>query len=269
MQGPGQASNVGLIPRAMKSIFRTLLLCLIPLSLLNAQEKEKEAPKRPHEIAFSNLPAAKRKEYEEKLNEARRLFTEKRIFEALDKAKEASAIFPDDPGLLNLTGACQVEFRNFDKAMEDFKKADALTPNNPEILFNIAELDFVTKNWEEAEQMFTRVLGLIPENDKNRFQLRRLGEFKLLLVKLKLNKTGEAVTLAKKYDYLDDSPYPYYAQAAILFSEGKEAEAEAAMARAGRIFQNPGIIAGWQDTMIEFGYVKSFFGGDEAPAVGK
>jgi tetratricopeptide (TPR) repeat protein len=251
----------------MKSIFRTLLLCLIPLSLLNAQEKE--APERPHEIAFSNLPAAKRTEYEEKLNEARRLYTEKRVFEALDKAKEAAAIFQDDPGLLNLTGACQVEFRNFEKAMEDFKKADALTPGNPEILFNIAELDFVTKNWEEAERMFTRVLSLIPENDKARFQLRRLGEFKLLLVKLKLNKAGEAATLAKKYDYLDDSPFPYYGEAAILFSEGKEAEAEAAMARAARVFQNPGIIAGWQDTMIEFGYVKGFFGGDEAPAIGK
>lgn len=264
MQVSRRASNVGLIPRAMKPIFRTLLLCLIPLSLLHAQEKEQEAPKLPHEVAFLNLPEAKRKDYETKLTEARRLFGEKRVFEALDKAKEASAIFPDDPGLLNLTGACQVEFRNFDKAMADFKKADSLTPDNPEIVFNIAELEFVTKNWEEAERSFTRVLVLIPDTDKLRFQLRRLGEFKLLLVKLKLDKAGEAATLAKKYDYLDDSPFPYYAEAAILFSEGKEVEAEAAMARAGRIFQDPNIIASWQDTMIEFGYIKGFFGGDEA-----
>jgi tetratricopeptide (TPR) repeat protein len=246
----------------MKPIFRTLLICLFPLSLLNAQEKE--APKRPHEVAFSNLPEAKRKEFEEKLNEARRLFGEKRVFESLDKAKEASAIFPDDPGLLNLIGAAQVEFRNFDQAMEYFKKADALVPDNPEIIFNIAELNFVTKNWEEAERNLTRVLELAPPSSKTQFHLRRLTEFKLLLVKLKLNKAAEAATMAEKYDYLDDSPYPYYAEAAILFSTGKEMEAEAAMARGTRIFQDPNIIAPWQDTMIEFGYIKGFFGGDEA-----
>jgi tetratricopeptide (TPR) repeat protein len=249
----------------MKPIFRTLLLCLIPLSLLHAQEKEAaDAPKHPHEVAFSNLPEAKRKEFTGKLNEARRLFGEKRVFEALDKAKEASAIFPDDPGLVNLIGACHVEFRNFDKAMECFKKADSLTPDNAEIVFNIAELNFVTKNWEEAERTLTRVLELAPASNKSQFQLSRLTEFKLLLVKLKLNKAAEAATMAAKYDYLDDSPYPYYAQAAIHFSKGKEMEAEAEMARAGRIFQDPNAIAPWQDTMIEFGYVKGFFGGDEA-----
>ena len=246
----------------MKPIFRTLLLCLFPLSLLTAQEKE--APKRPHEVAFSNLPEAKRKEFGEKFNEARRLFGEKRVFEALDKAKEASAIFPDDPGLLNLIGAAQVEFRDFDKAMECFKKADSLMPDNAEIVFNIAELNFVTKNWEEAERNLSRVLQLAPASNKAHFHLNRLTEFKLLLVKLKMNKAAEAATMAEKYDYLDDSPYPYYAEAAILFSKGKEMEAEAVMARGGRIFQDPNVIAPWQDTMMEFGYIKGFFGGDEA-----
>jgi tetratricopeptide (TPR) repeat protein len=251
----------------MKPIFRTLLLCLIPLSLLHAQEKQAaDAPKRPYEVAFSNLPEAKRKEFAGKVNDARRLYGEKRVFEALDKAKEASAIFPDDPGLANLIGACHVEFRTFDKAMECFKKADALTPDNPEIIFNIAELNFVTKNWEEAERNLIRVLELVPATNKAQFQLSRLTEFKLLLVKLKLNKAEEAAAMAKKYDYLDDSPYPYYAEAAIHFFNGKEVEAEAAMARGGRIFQSPEAIAPWQDTMIEFGYVKGFFGGDEAEA---
>lgn len=248
----------------MKLIFRTLLLSLIPLSLLHAQEKEApEAPKRPHEVAFSNLPEAKRKEFNEKSNDARRLFGEKRVFEALDKANEASAIFPDDPGLVGLIGAAQVEFRNFDKAMECFKKADSLTPDNPEIIFNIAELNFVTKNWEEAERHLTRVLSLAATANRSQFQLSRLTEFKLLLVKLKLNKAAEAATMAEKYDYLDDSPYPYYADAAMNFFNGKEIAAEAAMARGGRVFQDPNIIAPWQDTMIEFGYIKGFFGGDE------
>ncbi len=248
------------------SISRTLLLCLMPLALLpvQAQQPAPAAPakeKRPYEIAFSNLPEAKRSEYTSKLMEARRLFNEKRIFEAIDKANEGAKIFSDDPELLNLIGACQVEFRNFDKAMAAFKKADAQVPDNPQIYFNIAELNFVTKNWEEAEANLTKVMKLAPANaDKSSFQINRLTEFKLLLAKLKLNKRAEASSMAAKYDYLDDSPYHYYAQAALLFDEGKDVEAEGELARANRIFADPGMLSPWQDTMIEFGYVKGFFG---------
>jgi len=249
----------------MKPIFRTLLLCLMPLALLPAQQPP-AAPakeKRPYEVAFSNLPEAKRVEYAGKLIEAKRLFNEKRIFEAIDKANEGTAIFPDDPEMLNLIGACQVEFRNFDKAMEAFKKADAQMPDNPQIFFNIAELNFVTQNWAEAEANLTKVMKLTPANaDASSFQVSRLTEFKLLLSKLKLNKRAEAVSMAKKYDYLDDSPYPYYAEAALLFDEGKDVEAEGVLARANRIFQSPEMIAPWQDTMIEFGYIKGLSGGD-------
>ena len=252
----------------MKPIFRTLLLCLLPFSVLHAQEPAAPAKeKRPYEIAFSNLPEEKRTEYSKKLLEARRLFGDKRIFEAIDKANEAKAIFPDDPELLNLIGSCQVEFRNFDKAMEAFKKAQAQLPDQPQIYFNIAELNFVMKNWAEAEVNLAKVMTLTPPKaEKSALQINRITEFKLLLAKLKLNKVAEATAMSQKYDYLDDSPYPYYAQAAILFSQGKDIDAENLMARAARIFQDPNILAPWQDTMIEFGYVKGFFGGDEAAA---
>ncbi|WP_035604902.1 hypothetical protein [Haloferula sp. BvORR071] len=258
----------------MKPIFRTLLLCLLPLSVLHAQEPAAPAKeKRPYEIAFSNLPEEKRLEYTKKLMEARRMFADKRIFETIDKANEAKAIFPDDPELLTLIGSCQVEFRDFDKAMAAFKKASDLMPERVETYFNIAELSFVTKNWAEAETNLTKVLKLIErqpsgteKSDRASLLINRLSEFKLLLVKLKLNKAAEAASMAKKYDYLDDSPYPYYAQAAILFSQGKEVEAENLMARGSRIFQDPNLLSPWQDTMVEFGYVKGFFGGDEAAA---
>ena len=250
----------------MKPIFPALLLCLMPLATLPAQQPAAPAAaskeKLPYEIAFSNLPEKTRIEYLGKVVEAKRFFNEKRIFEAVDKANEANAIFSDDPEVLNLIGACQVEFRNFEKAMEAFKKADAQRPNNPQIFFNIAELNFVTGNWQEAEANLTKVLKLTPATmDKSTFQVNRLTEFKLLLAKLKLNKRAEAVSMATKYDYLDDSPYHYYAAAALLFDEGKDVEAEGVVARGTRIFQDANMLAPWQDTMIEFGYIKGFFGG--------
>jgi tetratricopeptide (TPR) repeat protein len=252
----------------MKPISRAILLCLLPLALLRAQEAEKPQQELlPFQQEFLNLPQEKREEFEKKLAEAQRLFGQKRVFETLEKVAEASAIFANSPDLVNLEGACQVEFRNFDNAMALFKKADELAPNQATIVFNIAELNFVTKNWAAAEETLTKVLKMSGETPAgNDLQLSRLVEFKLLLCKIKLGKQDEAAKMAVKYDYLDDSPFPYYAEAAMHFAKNDEIKAEAAMQRAGRIFQNPAVLAPWQDTMIEFGYIKGFFGGEEAAA---
>lgn len=242
----------------------TLLCCLLPLVAVNGQEAEKTQPKvSAFEQEFSNLPKEKREEFQKKLMEAQRLFAQKRVFETIGMANEAAAIFKNSPELQTLLGACQVEFRNFDKAMEHFKEADKLAPGEPTIIFNIAELNFVTKDWAAAEVNLGKVLAMTTKSaTANDLQLSRLVEFKLLLCKLKLGKKEEAAKLAKKYDYLDDSPFPYYAEAAIAFSEERDVEAEAVMARGGRIFQNSSVLAPWQDTMVEFGYIKGFFGGD-------
>lgn len=246
----------------MKSI--AILLCFLPFAAVCAQEAEKPKTElRAFEQEFSNLPQEKRDEFQKKLAEAQRLFGQKRVFEAIDKANEAAAIFKNSPDLLNLQGAAQVEFRNFDKAMEFFKEADKLAPDQPNFIFNIAELNFVTKDWAAAETNLQKVITMTEKSTKpGDLQLSRLVEFKLLLTKLKLGKKDEAAKLAKKYDFLDDSPFPYYAEAAIAFSEGRDVEAETVMARGARIFQSPDVIAPWQDTMMEFGYIKGFFGGD-------
>jgi tetratricopeptide (TPR) repeat protein len=247
----------------MKSI-ATLLCCLLPIAAVSGQEKEKPKTELPaYEQEFSNIPKEKREEFLKALAEAQRLFAQKRVFESINKANEAAAIFSNHPDLQVLLGASQVEFRNFDKAMEHFKEADKLSPGQSSILFNIAELNFVTKDWAAAETNLEKVLSLAGKStNPSDIQLSRLVEFKLLLCKLKLGKKDEAKKLAKKYDYLDDSPFPYYAEAAIAFSESRDIDAEGAMARGGRIFVSPELIAPWQDTMMEFGYIKGFFGGD-------
>jgi tetratricopeptide (TPR) repeat protein len=255
----------------MKPISRAILVCLLPLAVLRAQETAKPTPEpRPHEQAFLNLPQDTRNKFGEKLLEAQRLYGQKRVFEAMAMVNEASAIFADSPDLLNLRGACEVEFRNFEKAMESFKKANELNPGQPLVFFNVAELYFVTKDWKNAEASLTTLLEMIAKDSAtNNFQLARLVEFKLLLSKIKLGKKDEAAKMAVKYDYLDDSPYPYYAEAAMHYLENREIEAEAAMARAGRIFQSPDMLNPWQDTMIEFGYIKGFFGGEADAKAGQ
>jgi Flp pilus assembly protein TadD len=85
---------------------------------------------------FTNLPEQKRVDYLKLVNEASRLFNEKRIFEALEQIDEARKIFDRNVDIFNLLGSCYVEFRDFTKAREFYDKALALEPKSSIILFN-------------------------------------------------------------------------------------------------------------------------------------
>jgi tetratricopeptide (TPR) repeat protein len=121
---------------------------------------------------------------------------------------------------------------------------------------------FVTKQWQKAHDLFVKILKQIPPEN---IALGRLVEFKILLCKNKLGKKDEVTILAEKYDFLDDSPYYYYAKAALAYEAKDLVKAEEWLATAGRIFQDPNVLAPWQDTLIEYGYIKSFYGSDESP----
>ncbi|MEP4079369.1 tetratricopeptide repeat protein [Haloferula sp.] len=238
------------------------------LSGINAQTNdETKAPAREMlswEKEFLNLPEERRTEFGNHVTKSRELFGQKRVFECIEELGKAEAIFADSPDVENLLGACQVEFRSFDTAMEHFNRANELQPGAPSIQFNIAEILFVTKKWEEAEEALIPLVekAKAEEKEGKANAMARLVEFKLMLTKIKLGKMEEAKTMSELYDHLDDSPYHYYAEAAIAYQNGDEIEAEKAMARASRVFRNPATISPWQDTMMEFGYMKSFFGGD-------
>lgn len=217
----------------------------------------------PNQRAFLNLPEERRKDFVKHLGEASRLFQQKRIFETLEEVGKALAIFEDSPELYNLRGSCFVEMRAFDKALADFGKARSFSENNPSIDFNIAEVLFVTKEWKKSADLFEKIMKTLPPEN---LALGRLVEFKILLCKKKLGLEDEVTILAEKYDFLDDSPYYYYAQAALAYENKDLIKAEEWLAIAGRVFRDPNILAPWQDTLVEYGYIKSFYGDDSASA---
>jgi tetratricopeptide (TPR) repeat protein len=243
---------------------RLILLFLVFTTALYAQSS-KPAEKNvdglsPSQREFSNLPEAKRDEFIKHYQDAVKFFTEKRVFETLEALHEAEKIFPKSVELYNLRGSCYVEMRIFDKANVAFSKALEISPNNLSLKFNIAECLFVNKQWQESHDKFQELLKLLPPNAND---IARLSEFKLFLCKKKLGLEKEAMILADKYDYQDDSPYYYYTKAALAFEKNDLPDAEKWMLRAARIFRDPNVLSPWQDTMMEYGYIKGFFGGQE------
>jgi len=249
------------------SLFSALFVGFSIVALAQEKPTAADEKKPPQQLSFNqkaflNLPEERRNEFAKHLGEADRLFRDKRVFETIDELEKANAIFQDSPELLNLRGSCFVEFRDFEKAMEAFRAAEKLSPDNPSIQFNIGEVLFVTKKWQAALDIFEKLLK--PLGGKENMALSRLVEFKILLCKIKVGKKEEAEILAEKYDFLDDSPYYYYSHGALCYEKGDLVKAEEWLAMAGRVFQDNNLVAPWQDTLVEFGYIKSFYGEDAA-----
>ena len=246
---------------------RILLLSLVLAGIAHTQEPAESKPEAvaeellPSQEEFLNLPEEQRKEFVQLSAKASRYFAQKRIFEAFEVIGEAESIFAESAPLLNLKASCYVEIRAFDKALKGFKKALEYDPKNQSILFNIGEIHFVTGEWQKAHDQLLSVLNEVSEGNTS---FARLVEYKVLLCKIKLGMDDEVQILANKYDYQDDSPYHYYAKAALEYAAGNSLEAEQWLARAQRIFRDPNILASWQDTLVEFGYIRSFYGaGDD------
>jgi tetratricopeptide (TPR) repeat protein len=254
------------------SLLLALFTILTPIVAQAADTPAVQEPaKQPKELLpnqqeFLKLSGESRKEFFKHFSEATRLFQQKRIFESLDEIDKAEKIFSDSPEIFNLRGSCFVEMRAFDKALVEFKKSAAIDKNNGSIEFNIGEVYFCTKEWQKAYDQFQRVLKLLPVDN---IALGRLVEFKILLCDIQLGKINDATILSEKYDFLDDSPFYYYAKAAMAYQAKNSIKAEEWLQIASRIFQDPNVLAPWQDTLVEYGYMKSFYGNDTSAAVDK
>jgi len=209
---------------------------------------------------FLKLDDDQKQAYSEHFDKAQRYFQQQRIIESLQELKKAEKIHRNHPNLLNLQGSCHVHLRDFGKAEKVFKEALTSQPNSPNLLFNIAEMHFVTKQWQTCLSKLTELNKLLPEENKTSRSLKRLVEFKRLLCLISLNRMKEAEAIRDQYDIWDDSPIHYYSQASIEYKKENKIEADRWLVRARRVFRQNGALSGWDDTLTEYGYIKSFYG---------
>ncbi len=238
---------------------------LLSFAQEEASKKSNEATDQPEKpqfvIEIEALTQEQKKDYFTYYHEAERFFQQRRIFECLESIHALHKIYDKNPASLNLQGACYVEFRDFKKARKTFNKALSITPGNFNINFNLAEIDFVSGEFKSALGKLQNLKKDIEGNARFRTVIP-LVDFKILLCHLKANNEKEARKILEEVDFLDDSPLFYFGNAALDYYADRGSEAETWLARAKRIFQDDDILPSWQDTLIEFGYIKSFYGGD-------
>ena len=222
---------------------KKITLALLASTLCLAAQKPETANKEKQEIPqwAADIRALSEEDQTEYLKSSQRcklLFDQKRIFECLAEIRKAEKIYDRNPGILNLRGACYVEFRNFDKALEAFNVALEIQKGDFNVRFNIAEIKFVSKKYQESladlDELFKEASG----NPKFANMIP-LIKFKSLLCKLKLNDPEGAKALLADTDFLSDSPIYYYGNAALEYSADNSTEAEKWLARARRIFPQP------------------------------
>jgi len=247
---------------------RNLFIALVSSTILchaqesNPSNEKKTQPEIPQFVQdLRNLPDEQKKQYQELFNRCDQLFKQRRIFECLETLYKLDQIYDGNPASQNLAGACYVEFRNFDKARLAFEKTLSSQPTNFNVRFNLAEIEFVSHNWAEALELF-EVLDQDSSGKSRHANMNPLIKFKMILCMLKTDKVDEAQKIIDNTTFLDDSPLHYFGTAAMCFHQEKGGEAESWLARCRQIFRNQGLIAPWQDTLVEFGYIKSFYGGD-------
>lgn len=246
-----------------------------PQQELTPEQKALVEKQKQLSAAFSNLPEKKREEYIKLRADAIALHGEKRVFEAFGVISQLEQIFPDDPQIINLRGACYVEIRDFKKAREQFKKGIELTGENFNLLFNLAEISFVSKEWTTAIAEFDALLKKFPDMV---IFTKQLIEFKIFICLLKasddtsLSEEQRSAHLKRaesyvgKYTRADDSPYFYYVNCIMASRKNDPEESTKWLSRGRRIFSyTPQILAAWEDTLQESEMLDKFVQPDAAP----
>lgn len=212
-------------------------------------------------IDLENLPREEREEFYKHLSEAKRLFSQQRIIEALDTISDAEKMIAEFPSLMSMKGACYVELRDFNKAKRIFKECNEVVPDNHSVLFNLGEVSFVQARWKESQTYLEKVLQLL--KDKPTDPIYLLAEFKNYIADKKLSNESAAKKIETKYDFTFDSPIYYYINAVKEDEAGNNAESQLWLQRAKSVYKTLGTLDAWQDCLIESGYIKSFYGGGD------
>lgn len=139
-------------------------------------------------------------------------FSQRRFAEAAEKLKEAEALRPDAPAVLEAKVGILAESGRIDEARTVLQRLLEREPNRFAYRYNKAELYMMEKRYGEARQCFEALREAHSDND--------LVAFKIFLTYLGEKNEEKMMEWAHRLKRPQVTPYMYYTAAVLAFAEG-------------------------------------------------
>lgn len=156
----------------------------------------------------------------------------KQADKALTLARKMIAVNPSSPELLDLMGQAQIATKDYTGARESYGKLAAVLPKSPMVQMRLAAANMLTKNDTAASENLKRALALDPK-----FVQARLAQVELAM---RAGKPDEALALARQLQ--KDEPKSHLGfqmEAEILLAQKKTEPALAAYEKAYALSKAP------------------------------
>lgn len=208
---------------------------------------------------FEQLPADKITAYQDLKQKAIEANQKQKYFTALIAANDALAIFGDDIDLLWLKGVCYAQLNEKEKAVANYKKALAIHPNHAPSLLNIVEIYYYHGDYKQAIYYMVYIrkfLNSVGETPSPLF------DFKYLITLTKLVKdqpdeySSDLEEMQRRYNYMDDNLYYYYAKALSELDKGNKNEGQVWIYKATTVFQNANLIKIWNKALEDSDFLE-------------
>lgn len=235
---------------------------------------------------YTNFSEAKKAQYIELVNEGNVHTSEGNFGAAYASFSKAEIISSGDYVLEFKLARALTQLRLFDEAEAYLLSALFKSPSNVSLRYNLGEVYFVSKKFDKATEQFLIVKKLtkfhkteavrlkqnVKENDLA-FNIVDFVDFKLQLCYLGLKEKQQPASkdflaydakykeLNKKFSKRAFTPLYYYSVALNLLNEGNEKDALNWARKSEAIFKDKSIRSSYIDALIEFGLLKSYYGG--------
>ncbi len=244
----------------MKNILKTTLLCIV-VSTLSASAQGHIAKSRLKKIAdqFNELEETDRVKYVQHKNKAFKARENQKYFTCLTEISNAQSIFQNDMDLLFLNGICHAQIHDIDKAVKCYEKVLEIDHTHIFTLMNIIEINYFAGRFEETIKYIKQVNSIVDSRANGRHL--PLLDFKYLISLTKLSKQdpekykSELAQVKKKYTFMDDHPFYYFANALESLDKDDKQEGLIWILKGYLIFENPATIEVWNKALVDTDYI--------------
>lgn len=197
----------------------------------------------PWEAEFSNLPHVQRKQYAEKLQQAKAAYQEGNSPLCLLALGACELIFDKNPHAINLKISCLLDLNKLNEIPALIKRSRALLAENEVADFSESSLLLAQGKYDDCIAVSQRML------EAPSYQLsplvRDILRYRMLLSHLAMGRTTQAKALVSGLTPISDTPLYYMSEVAFSICEGDAAQANLHMRAAASIFASSGQLVGF------------------------